>query len=273
MFSYIWKQIKKPALKAVLWIVDNIIEPIATFFATMLDGIVTMYNKVKNALKKALGTAVNFITQKVINPIIQGINKVGQWAADVLGETYDAIEEIPEIATDAFDTIETESTACRDAVKGAFSGLKKSIEKELSAQPTIKFHYKNTKTELTVSAKLATGTNDTLQGSSLGNLTIQNINVQAKASGGYVSNGQLFVAREAGPEMVGSIGNQTAVANNDQIVAGIASGVKAAESEQNALLRQQNSILMQLLNKELVISPSVALGQVVARSNALYARS
>ncbi len=99
------------------------------------------------------------------------------------------------------------------------------------------------------------------------------INVTAAASGGTISTGQLFVAREAGPEMVGTIGNTTAVANNDQIVSGIANGVAQAEQEQNALLRQQNSILTQLLDKGFTISPSVALGQVVARSTALYGRA
>ena len=45
------------------------------------------------------------------------------------------------------------------------------------------------------------------------------------ASGGYVDEGQLFIAREAGAEMVGSMNGHTAVANNDQIVEGIYQGV------------------------------------------------
>ena len=45
------------------------------------------------------------------------------------------------------------------------------------------------------------------------------------ASGGFPDTGELFVAREAGPELVGTIGNRTAVANNDQIVQGIKAGV------------------------------------------------
>ena len=45
------------------------------------------------------------------------------------------------------------------------------------------------------------------------------------ASGGFPSMGQMFVAREAGPEMVGTIGGRTAVANNDQIVQAVAAGV------------------------------------------------
>ena len=40
--------------------------------------------------------------------------------------------------------------------------------------------------------------------------------------------GEFFVAREAGPEMVGKIGNRSAVVNNDQIVDGISEGVYAA---------------------------------------------
>ena len=93
------------------------------------------------------------------------------------------------------------------------------------------------------------------------------------AQGGFPTEGELFIARESGPELVGSMNGNTAVANNDQIVAGIQSGVAQANSEQNELLRQQNSILMQLLKKDLTITPSVALGQVVARSTALYGRA
>ena len=50
------------------------------------------------------------------------------------------------------------------------------------------------------------------------------------AAGGFPDTGELFVAREAGPELVGSIGNRTAVANNDQIVAAVSEGVYQAVS-------------------------------------------
>lgn len=57
------------------------------------------------------------------------------------------------------------------------------------------------------------------------------MNVQAYANGGFVDQGQLFIANEAGPEMVGSIGGKTAVANNDQIVDGITYGVREANDD------------------------------------------
>ena len=41
----------------------------------------------------------------------------------------------------------------------------------------------------------------------------------------------MFIAREAGPEMVGSIGNRSAVVNNDQIVSAVSQGVYKAVSQ------------------------------------------
>lgn len=53
------------------------------------------------------------------------------------------------------------------------------------------------------------------------------------ASGGFPSTGQLFIAREAGAELVGNIGGRTAVANNDQITEGIAQAVYSAMMSAN----------------------------------------
>ena len=52
--------------------------------------------------------------------------------------------------------------------------------------------------------------------------------ITAAANGGNFSTGQLFLAREAGPELVGSIGGHTAVMNNSQIVSSVSEGVYKA---------------------------------------------
>ena len=84
----------------------------------------------------------------------------------------------------------------------------------------------------------------------IGEVKLGRIPVPTFANGGFPEQGQMFIAREAGAEMVGSIGRRTAVANNDQIVSGIAGGVAEANEEQNALLREQNSLLRALLDKD-----------------------
>ena len=48
------------------------------------------------------------------------------------------------------------------------------------------------------------------------------------ASGGTPQSAQMFIAREAGPELVGTLGSHTAVMNNDQIVASVSAGVARA---------------------------------------------
>ncbi len=50
-------------------------------------------------------------------------------------------------------------------------------------------------------------------------------NIAKYANGGLPNMGQMFVAREAGPELVGTIGGHTAVMNNNQIVASVSDGV------------------------------------------------
>lgn len=56
-------------------------------------------------------------------------------------------------------------------------------------------------------------------------------NIPAYAAGGFPNTGEMFMARESGPELVGRIGNRTAVANNDQITSGIKNAVIEAMLE------------------------------------------
>ena len=53
-------------------------------------------------------------------------------------------------------------------------------------------------------------------------------NIRFYAQGGFPPVGDLFISSEQGPELVGTMGGRTAVANNDQIVEGIKRGVYEA---------------------------------------------
>ena len=95
------------------------------------------------------------------------------------------------------------------------------------------------------------------------------------AAGGFPDVGEMFIAREAGPELVGRIGNRNAVVNNEQIVSGITAGVRSANEAEVSLLRQQNDLLRQLITKEssVVLTPSAQLGRVNAKSAQMYQRA
>ena len=83
--------------------------------------------------------------------------------------------------------------------------------------------------------------------------------------GGYPKSASLFWANENGvPELVGNIGNQTAVASGTEIT-GISNAIYDTAQTEIALLREQNNLLMRLLEKDL----SVNIGdRDIARANA-----
>ena len=96
---------------------------------------------------------------------------------------------------------------------------------------------------------------------------IAEVTIPKLADGGFVDEGQLFIAREAGAEMVGAIGRRTAVANNEQIVDGIAAGVSIANDSVVAAIY---ALLNVVEGKEM----SVAIGDdVIGRSYDRYNRN
>ena len=267
---------------------DGVFEVITGFLENIsIPKIIAIIGKLNLAILKAVGGLVSAlirmlassnvgvtIAELLLGPLFLLIAKICPDFEDAFAETLgiaaevatgfetawnDAIETLGDSMdawADSFEENAVDVTGATNKMADAFAGYRKQIENI------------PTKWTTTIEAKYTTSGSPT---SGVGKLNFNTL--QTKAAGGFVDSGQLFVAREAGPEMVGTIGGNTAVANNDQIVAGIQSGVAQANEEQNGLLRQQNAILMALLDKEFTISPSVAFGQLVERSSTLYARS
>lgn len=97
---------------------------------------------------------------------------------------------------------------------------------------------------------------------------LANFKIPGFASGGYPDSGEIFIANENGiPEYIGSMGNRTAVANNQQIVDGVAQGVYKAikntgiANDVKTLTQKDNTV---------VFAPSVEAGKVMSRSSNMY---
>jgi hypothetical protein len=137
------------------------------------------------------------------------------------------------------DTIKSVINSILKFIESMANGVVKGINRVINALNRLKIDVPDWVTDLT-------GISDF--GFNIPTLT--EISIPRLAEGGFPERGQMFIAREAGAEMVGSIGRRTAVANNDQIVSGIAGGVAEANEEQNALLREQNALLRAILEKD-----------------------
>lgn len=211
--------------------INNVDKLIGDKFPKLKTGLVNTYGAMKDA-----ATDSHELSKKMY---------------DLQTKADDATNQI-DLLTDSVNALDGKSANVTIAVNADFSKVEEAREK-----------IRKTKTDSIV---------DDLLFSSLDNQF---------ADGGFPTMGQLFVAREAGPELVGTIGGRNAVANNGQIIAGIQAGVTNAmngvlranssgsdkdTAEQNKLLREQNRLLQKIADKELSISPSVALGRAVKRS-------
>lgn len=95
-----------------------------------------------------------------------------------------------------------------------------------------------------------------------------------RAEGGFPDVGSLFVAGEAGPEMVGNIHGKTGVASGKEVT-GIADAVYATGESEAALLKEQNALLRQILakNTNITLAPNAAAGKWASQSLTAYARA
>lgn len=83
--------------------------------------------------------------------------------------------------------------------------------------------------------------------------SIPQLKVEWYADGGFPTPGSLFVAGEAGAELLGTMNGRTTVASNGEIT-GISDTIRSTSAEEIQLLRQQNQLLQSILQKEFGIS-------------------
>lgn len=97
-----------------------------------------------------------------------------------------------------------------------------------------------------------------------GNTKNYGSSIKAYATGGTPKMGELFVANEAGVEMVGTMGGKPTVANNDQIVSGISRGVFEAVSM--AFASQSKSDSKDGDKEFVLVIDDITFGRVVGKS-------
>ena len=214
-FSNLWDDIKAVWDKVSTWFDENVVQPVTGHFETLWTNI-----------KSTWETVSTWFDENVITPV----RTAWDTATTKIGEFFTAL----------WDGIKS---GVVDAMNAVIGGIESAINWVIRGIN-----------------KLISGFNDIVSaaaeivGTDWGGLseipTVTLTRISKFETGGFPTSGQMFVAREAGPELVGTIGNKSAVVNNEQIVASVARGVADANSEQNSLLREQNTLLRSLLEKE-----------------------
>lgn len=214
-FNVAWESIK------AIW--NNAVN----FFALVWAGIKAVFAVVKGVLTgnfsdaweaiKNVWNRVKTFFQGVWDGIKSVFGSVANWFKDVFSKAWEAVKNV------------------FSAGGQVFSGIKEGIEATLRA--VINAIIRGINTVIAVPFRtLNTILRKLKQIEIMGMQPFSWINefnipqIPTFATGGFPDEGQLFIAREAGAEMVGNIGGRTAVANNDQITKAIANATYEAVS-------------------------------------------
>jgi hypothetical protein len=243
-----WEIVKAAWVIASEWFNTKVIRPVAAVFQTLWSGIVSVATKawtkitslvvtVWSGIRSTLSSAYEWIDEKIIQPVSklfstlwsgftekaklawEGVKSVFGKVATFFKETFQkawaGIVNVFSVAGEIFVKI-------KDGIVSAFKKVVNGLITGLNSVIAIPFRGINAALEKIRDISI-------LGLTPFSNLrTISIPSIPQLADGGVVNSGQMFIANEAGPELVGNVGNRTAVVNNDQIVDSVSKGVYRA---------------------------------------------
>lgn len=255
IFVGIWDLIKGVAL-AIWDFLKGIWNSIKDNVESIWNGIKSFLTNIWNGIKNAAVSVWNGIKTGVMN-VVNGIKN---------GITT-AFNAVKTFLTNCMNTIKSVMTSVWNgiwgAIKGVINGILRGIESMVNGV------IKGLNFMINALNKLSFDVPDwvpVIGGKKFGfNIrNISEVSLPRLENGGMVNAGTAFIAGEAGAEVVANIGNRTGVMNTDEMRESVAQGVVDANAEQNALLREEISILRRLLDKDTNVTAYVGTGSLIS---------
>lgn len=228
------------------WFNTNVTQPIVGFFQGVWTDVSTFFTNLWNDIVAIWTPVAEWFNTNVIQPITKFFSTAWESIKNAFQTAFTAIGNF---AKYIFNGVIGRVEAMVNRIIGAINGLISGFNRVVSWAANI------------------IGAN--WSGLSL----IPTVSLPRLADGGFVDEGQLFIAREAGAEMVGGIGRRTAVANNDQITDGIAQAVFDALAETGLIeyVRSIDQSARTTAKKEFTLGkPSSSAGRWVSQSMEAY---
>ncbi|WP_243009243.1 hypothetical protein [Clostridium sp. AM58-1XD] len=187
---------------------------IITFKDKVVQWAVEISSKFSEKVAEIIGSIVTFFTElpgKIYDAIVKFKDTIVTWATDAIGWVKTEIPKILNAIIDWFNKLPGQLIDVgKNIIKGIWNGI---ISMGDWLKQKVDEFFGSIGEGIADAIGIGKGTN------------VDITPVQKFATGGFPSSGQLFIANEAGPEMVGRIGSRTAVANRDQITDGIKQAV------------------------------------------------
>ena len=214
-------------------------------FKSLVDGLIGLF--AEDPIEKFAKDVNKTYTQtKDLNKKLKDANPELEEAIDLTSEYLKLISKLDKLAKNnktsklSGNLFTNMENAGRNIITGLVSGMNSKISSYNSALNNVYNAIDSNRARnagYNFGAAMASGITNGIRNNlkttiklfSSGKAIGNSFTLRAYASGGYPDSASLFFANENGiPEMIGRIGNQTAVANNDQITTAIASAVTQA---------------------------------------------
>ena len=205
---------------------DKVVTLTATVVSNMKESVLKAIKGAWDAVKTKTGTLTaklkNKVKEKVLKKLANGWTKIKTKAATLTASVAQKFK-MSTLTTikSAFSTVKSKTATFTAKVKGlsAVKTLAKAWGQVKNKTATVWASVKKKASKLwAYLTKAGGGVYKNGRWSP----------IQQYEQGGAPNQGQMFIARERGPELVGTLGGGTAVMNNDQIVASVSAGVAKA---------------------------------------------
>ena len=230
-FKLLWDSIKKIWAVVSGWFNTTVITPLANLFSVFKLNVENFFSSLWSNIQNVWSVASGWFADTVITPIQNAFETATNKIGELFNSLWNGIKTGVMAAMDTvIGVIESAINWVIDGINGVLEAFNNVVD---WAADVIGADWDGV--ELVSHVKL-------------GRLS----DIPAYEIGGFPEDG-LFFANHT--ELIGEFTNgKTAVANNDQIIAGIQQGVYQANSEQNSLLNEMIGLLEGILSKDTTIT-------------------
>ena len=266
-FSDLWSDIKGIWNSVSTWFDENVIQPVVGFFKGLWESVSGFFTSLWDDIKGIWNTVSTWFDENVIQPISGFFEGLWGSVSGFFTSLWDDIKGVWETVATWFD--EHVIQPISGFFEGLWDGIKGVINSILGGiESFVNFFVDAINWIIKGLNKISFDIPDwvpLLGGNRFGfNLKeVAKVTIPRLAEGGTVATGTMFVAGEAGAEVVAQIGRHTGVMNTDEMRESVAQGVVDANMEQNALLREQNGLLRRLLDKDWDVTTYVSTGNII----------
>lgn len=224
--------VMKATIPTILDAVGDFITNIAPSLCKILDVIFNGINKIIDAIGNNLVKVINSVGD-LFTSIFNGISNIISTVGDVIIEILNTIDKsVNSVLEATIRFISRLGWAIDSFVNGVISAVTKLINFVVSGIEylinTLIVNAINGLLKQVKKNKIAELLGIDKKITLMSNVTINRFRPKLYADGGFPTRGDMFIANEKAPEYVGSINNKPAVANQNQIVDGISTGVARA---------------------------------------------